>query len=137
MLAPAGPLARITKFTLRVECMVSKHKKKQLIKFEALMGSLRALARCQAVEVEFHVTDRPFWWNNNLRDADVLRIASCLPPNVAFTNFNLAEHITHNISVKGMHVSLEPPMDVLRTGGCWRAERPVHLHLQCQAMATV
>ena len=34
------------------------------------------------VEMEVHVTDKPFWWNNSLIDRDMARLVAALPPNV-------------------------------------------------------
>ena len=34
------------------------------------------------VDMEIHVTDKPFWWNNSLTDRDMSRVVASLPANV-------------------------------------------------------
>ena len=38
--------------------------------------------RASCVNIEVHVTDKPFWWNNSLTDRDMSRVVASLPANV-------------------------------------------------------
>ncbi len=57
------------------------------------------------VDMEVHVTDKPFWWNNSLTDRDMSRVVASLPPNVQVWGWILVElfvifgFISSNISL--------------------------------------
>ena len=45
-------------------------------------GNLKGTLNGGSVELEVHVTDKPFWWNNSLTDRDMSRMVGAMPPNV-------------------------------------------------------
>lgn len=47
----------------------------------AALAELAAGGSQQQWRIEFEVEDQPFWWDNNLGDADVRRMFGAVPPN--------------------------------------------------------
>lgn len=47
----------------------------------AALAEVAAGGSQQQWRIEFEVEDQPFWWDNNLGDADVRRMFGAVPPN--------------------------------------------------------
>ena len=68
--------------------------------------------KASTVDMEIHVTDKPFWWNNSLTDRDMSRLVAAMPPNVQVRGHLLTAHKMRCMTVCDHHftpVSMAAP----------------------------